>query len=834
MKKFIITLLTLFITVSSFAQQQTSSADIYLKIKKLNVLGSVLYWAAHPDDENNLLLTYFSKDKLYHTAYLSLTRGDGGQNLIGDEQGFELGLIRTQELLAARRKDGAEQLFSSAYDFGFSKNTEEALRNWGHEKLLGDAVWIIRKYQPDIIITRFPPDARAGHGHHSASAVLAKEAFVAAADPTRFSGQLKQGLKVWQAKRLLWNTYSFSSANTINDKQFKIETGGYDPLLGESYGEIAAESRSNHKSQGFGSALQRGNAYNYFEFTAGAPLYNDLMDGVNISWERIPGGKVVQDKINKILHDYDFLHPEKSIDALTEVYKSISNLPDNNWKTIKINELQNIIADCAGIFAEAYTKKELAVQGQDVQITSVINKRISTSVELQSVAINGEINNVNRPLADNENLIATYNIHVSDTAPLSQPYWLEKPLAGNTFDIINQTDIGKAESAPAFVAAYSLKINDITFSIARPVVYKYVNEATGEVHEPVIITPPLSVAVAPNVILTNVFANNEKQQVPDIKVSFESFINRPNTTVKINVYQGHGIVYSKLMTYDLEEGRSYSAVFPFPVNNNNFRINEEEPLYAKVSLFQNSRETFYSDYLKIIRYNHIPDVHYFKQEKIKFINDEIRVIGKRIGYITGAGDKVPEALAQLGYSVNLLKESDITEGKLKQFDAVIAGIRAYNTLAFLNAKHDILMNYVKNGGNYIVQYNQNNNLLSHDIGPYPFTIGKARVTDENAAVNILNSKSVVLNFPNKISQDDFKGWVQERSSYHASNLDTHYEASLAMHDNGEEDSNGSLIIAKYGGGNFAYVGLSLFRQLPAGVAGAYRILANLIAMPENK
>ncbi|MDR0793676.1 MAG: PIG-L family deacetylase [Chitinophagaceae bacterium] len=833
MKKIISTIAAmLFFFVIAFSQEQTSASDIYLQIKKLNVLGSVLYWAAHPDDENNLLLTYLSKDKLYRTAYLSLTRGDGGQNLIGDEQGFELGLIRTQELLAARRKDGAAQLFSSAYDFGFSKTTEEALRNWGHEKLLSDAVWIIRKYQPDVIITRFPPDARAGHGHHSASAVLAREAFTAAADSTKFPEQLKLGVTVWQAKRLLWNTYSFGNTNTTNDRQFKIETGGYNSLLGESYGEIAAESRSSHKTQGFGSALQRGNSYNYFDFTAGDTLHNNLMDGVNTSWERIPEGKFIQEKINEILQSYDFLHPEKSIDALTDLYKSMSALADNNWKTIKLNELKNIIANCAGIFAEAYTGKEFAVQGEDIRVTSVIDKRIAANVTLQSIVINGETKTVTKFLVDNESFVSDFIVHIPDTMPVSQPYWLEKPLTGSSFDIADQTNIGKAESAPAFTVAYLLKVNDITFSITRPVIYKYVTGALGEVHEPLIVVPPVAVAVLPDVVLTHVLVNNVAKQVPDLNVSFESFIDKKNLSLKIQLYKGTERLYGRDTVCDLLPGKKY--LFTIPFNDNRISGKNNLPATASITINTNGVEKSYSQNLKMIRYNHIPDVHYFKQEKVKFVNEEIKVTNSRVGYIAGAGDKVPEALLQLGYRLTLLKEADINEENLKQFDAVIAGIRAYNTLEYLNAKHDVLMNYVKNGGNYIVQYNQANNILSNNIGPYPFTTGRIRVTDENAAVTVVQPKSVVLNFPNKIAAADFKDWVQERSLYHAANVDGHYEAPLAMHDPNEENDTGSLITAKYGKGNFAYVGLSLFRQLPAGVAGAYRILANLIAMPKNK
>ena len=312
MKKIVLAIVNGLMAVCSFAQTSSTSADIYLGLKKLNVLGSVLYIAAHPDDENTRLLTYFSKDKLYRTGYLSLTRGDGGQNLIGDEQGIALGLIRTQELLAARRIDGAEQFFTRAYDFGFSKTPQETFVKWDKEKILADVVWVIRKFQPDVIITRFPTTGEGGHGHHTASAILANEAFVAAADPKRFPEQLKY-VQPWQAKRILWNTFNFGSTNTTADNQFHFDAGGYNPVLGKSYGEIAAQSRSQHKSQGFGVSASRGEALEYFKTTGGSAPSNDLFDGVNTGWQRVEGGEKIEKMINAAIASFDFVQPQKSV-----------------------------------------------------------------------------------------------------------------------------------------------------------------------------------------------------------------------------------------------------------------------------------------------------------------------------------------------------------------------------------------------------------------------------------------------------------------------------------------------------------------------------------------
>ena len=344
-----------------------TSAEMYQAIKKLNVLGSVLYIAAHPDDENTRLIAYLSKDKLYRTGYLSLTRGDGGQNLIGDEQGIELGLIRTQELLAARRIDGGEQFFTRAFDFGYSKSPEETFTKWDKEKILSDVVWVIRKFQPDIIINRFPVTGEGGHGHHTASGILANEAFTAAADPNRFPEQLKY-VSVWQAKRVMWNTFNFGGTNTTREDQFKIDVGGYNPLLGKSYGEIAAESRSQHKSQGFGVPASRGEALEYFKATNGDMPVTDLMDGIDATWNKIPGGSKISAMIDSLTASFDFLHPEKSVKGLVLLYNVLINLPNGIWQLKKIEETKELIQQCSGLFIDATTSEQFAVKTDSIRI----------------------------------------------------------------------------------------------------------------------------------------------------------------------------------------------------------------------------------------------------------------------------------------------------------------------------------------------------------------------------------------------------------------------------------------------------------------------------------
>jgi len=821
---------TLYFTFSSQAQTPPtySSADIYLQIKKLNVLGSVLYIAAHPDDENTRLLAYFSKEKLYRTGYLSLTRGDGGQNLIGDEQGVELGLIRTQELLSARRMDGAEQFFSRAYDFGFCKTADEALKTWGHDKILSDVVWIIRKFQPDVIITRFPGDERAGHGHHQASEILAKEAFTAATDSTKFPEQFQYGIRPWQAKRILWNTFQFGSINTTNENQFKMDVGVYNSLLGKSYGEIASESRSQHKSQGFGVPRQRGQAFEYFETTAGdAPKYS-LMDGVDTTWQRT-GDNEITTEVNNIIQSYNFEHPERSVSALVALYQTLQNLPEQYWKRQKLQEVKNLIAACSGLFADATSNNIYAVQGDTIRVQFFINKRTKSDIVLKNIQLLSFDTTLSNNLPYNQNIIFSRSFNVPVDAKISQPYWLEKPLQSGSFDVSDQQLIGEAENDPAYKATFTFSVNNVDFTVDRPVQYKFTDPVKGEVYQPLRIVPAITGKFdQPLYVLDGA---KEKQ------VELELHTKKKFNDVDIHMTAGEGWKISGGTLGDSLSKDASQDVKAIITTNASTGSTEIGVAVNKVIDNQNTSYTQPLMDEHTISYEHIPPIVYYTPLKAKAEKINVIIKGKNIGYIIGAGDKVPQALKQMGYNVTFLHANNITDENLKQFDAVIAGVRAYNVNDWMSSKYDALMRYIQSGGNYIVQYNTIGFAPSTKmkIGPYDFAISRTRVTDENAAVNILLPNHIALNSPNKITPNDFEGWIQERSLYQAEQQDsTHYEAPLGMHDANEPETNGSLIIAKYGKGNFVYTGLVFFRELPAGVPGAYRLMANLIALPKNK
>ncbi|WP_026260271.1 PIG-L family deacetylase [Segetibacter koreensis] len=813
-----------FHSLATFSQTPPtfSSADIYMQLKKLNVLASVLYIAAHPDDENNTLLPYLAKEKLYRTGYLSLTRGDGGQNLIGSEQGIELGLIRTQELLAARRIDGAEQFFSRAYEFGFSKNADEALRIWGKDKILSDVVWVIRKYQPDIIIKRFPPDKRAGHGHHAASAILADEAFTAAADPNRFAEQFKYGVKPWQAKRIFWNTFNFGGNNTTSEDQLKIDVGGYNPLIGESYGELGGEARSMHKSQGEGRPRRRGEIFEYFQTTGGnAPKSNDLMDGIVTDWKRIPGGEKIETLINEITANFKFDNPALSVSSLVTLYNAIKALPESNWRDKKLAETQDIIEECAGLFTEATTNKQFVVQGDVLDVTLFLNNRKSVNATVKRIKLNGFDTTFSSVLSPNEILTINKKLPVSSDKNISQPYWLVYPQLEGSFDVRDQELIGKAENDPVFEATFTVNISGTDFIINRPVQYKVTDLAKGELYEPLAVLPKIEF----NYVKDNYLSLNGKPVTAPVHVR-TNFKDNPNYIINQKYSDKWA---SNSPSFNYAPGNNTESYLASTFTAKSKELNTTEVISLSTS------DGKYDGFTKIIAYDHIPTITYFPKAKTNLVKPEIKIVGKKVGYIIGAGDKVPDALTAMGFNVTFLNEGDINSEYLQQFDAVIVGVRAHNIYGYLSTKNDIFNRYIQNGGNLIVQYmksSQSSN--APKVGPYPFNVTSTRVTEENAKVNFLLPNHPAFNYPNKITAKDFEGWVQERSTYQADVTDEHYEKLIGMNDTGEQESNGSLVIAKYGKGNFAYVSLVLFRQLPAGVPGAYRLLANLIALPKNK
>ncbi len=807
---------------------ELTSSEIVLGLKKLNTVGSVLYVAAHPDDENTRLLGYLAKEKKFRTGYLSLTRGDGGQNLIGKEQGELLGLIRTQELLAARRTDGAEQFFSRSNDFGYSKNPEETFSFWNKDSVLADAVWAIRKFEPDVIICRFPTTGEGGHGHHTASAIIALEAFDAAADPTKFPSQLKY-TEVWQAKRIFWNTFNFGGTNTTSPDQLKIDVGVFNPLLGKSFGEIAAESRSMHKSQGFGSSRQRGANTEFFKLLKGDPAKNDVFENIDFTWKRFGVTTIALDKlISDCILKFDVQAPEKTVPALIQIYTALNALPESDpsiryWKNQKLKETSQLILSCSGLWIEATAADYTGIPGNDVNISAQIISRNNVAAKLNKISFLSQTDTLPK-LSLNYNELYTFKHKekLNASIPYSNPYWLNEKHEPGRYKVTDQLLVGKPENNVAATVIFDIELLGLNLKVERGLVYKYTDPVKGEVYRPFEVLPPATVNISEKVI---VFSDLQPKNVQIIVKA-----NGSDISGKLNLNASEGWTISiKNPDFKLVN-KGDEAIIEASITPN--KTSKDGKLSAVITI----SEKQYNKGIQRIEYDHIPYQFILSDADAKLVNIDLKKTGTNIGYIAGAGDDVPTSLKQIGYTVTTLTDELLTNSDLSKYNAIVTGVRAYNTNERLQVHYSKLMEYVNNGGNLIVQYNTNSRVgpVVAKIGPYPFNISRDRVTDEKAEVRISNKNHPALNFPNSITQQDFNGWIQERGIYFASDLDKNYETVFSINDPSEKASDGSLIIAKYGKGNFVYTGLVFFRELPAGIPGAYRLFVNLLSLPANK
>jgi LmbE family N-acetylglucosaminyl deacetylase len=798
------------------AQQRgiPDAADLEIALQKLNILGSVLYVGAHPDDENTSLMALFSKGRKYRTAYLSVTRGEGGQNLIGPEQGAVLGLLRTQELLAARRIDGAEQYFTRAVDFGYSKTAAESLEVWGKESVLGDIVWVIRKFRPDVIITRFAADGAGGHGHHTASGMLIKEAFSAAADPSRFPEQLSY-VPVWKTTRILLNRGRPRPEEAA--PALRVDTGEYDPLLGKSYSEIAGESRSQHKSQGFGSGGRRGTQYDTFELWAGEPAAQDIFEGIDVTWDRVPGGHKVGLLLADCTRAFDPRQPSRSIPGLLNVQAELAKLPGSDWVRLKKEELSRVIQGCAGIWMEAIADDFAAAAGDEILIRTSLVNRSDQPFILHRLGIPGIVpdSDVDRPLKNNESVTVENKVLIPKGFPLTQPYWLELSPQNAPFSAGDRDLMGLAENPPSLNVFLVLSIEGRLIEYSVPVLFRWTDQVQGELYRPFEVRPRVTIQIEDGV---KIFPSQGPQAV---KIRLKSHSKSVAGTIRLKPRDGWRVTPADL---------------PFSLSG---KYAEEEVSF-EISPPKNALESVLTAEADLggeiigrtmteISYPHIHRQVYFPESRIKVVKLDVQTKAKKIGYIMGAGDEVADGLRRLGVEVTMLTDDMLEASDLSSFDAIVAGVRAYNTRDSLKSANRRLLDYVERGGNLVVQYNVASGSLADRIGPYPLTIGRDRVTVESAPVTFPVAGHPLLSFPNKISSGDFEGWVQERGLYFASSWDPKYEAIFASHDPGEPDLKGGLLFARYGKGTFIFTAYAWFRQLPAGVPGAFRIFANLIS-----
>ena len=806
-----------------------TAAELQLAIRKLGVTGSALYVSAHPDDENTAMLAWLANERLYRTAYLSITRGDGGQNLIGNEAGPLLGVIRTHELLAARRIDGAQQLFTRAIDFGYSKTPEETLQIWGHEEVLADVVWAIRRFQPDVIITRFPVTGEGGHGHHTASAILAEEAFVAAADPNRFPEQL-QTVQPWQAKRIFWNRFSFGRQIDPNDpavaKSLRVDLGAYNRQLGRAYTEIAAESRSEHKSQGFGSAERRGTLLNYFDHRGGEPATADLFEGVPTTWSRYPKGERLDAVFKKAAETFDPDNPQASLPLLLEAYALLDGpfraewFKSHPWLETRKQELLEVIRDCAGLAIDVAAADSSVTPGGEIPVSVTVVNRSDYPFRLSMVASLHANPSIapGTALENNKPVKTDLKIKLPASFAWSQPYWLEHQPGKGMYRVLNQLTIGRPDNWPDIpinVVLQDNAMNSLIFQV--PLGYRWTDPVRGEVVREVDVVPPATVKLGSNVY---VFPDAKPRPVTAWMRSFGA----TTATLKLNAPAGWKVEpasHAVTFTGKGDEQRATFTVTP-PAADATGAV-AAELTAGDVTVTQGIVD---------IDYAHIPAQRILGDAAAKVVRADIKRAGQRLGYIMGSGDDIPNILRQVGYDVELLTDADLDRGDFTKYDAIVAGIRAYNTRDRLKLGHAKLMQYVENGGTYVVQYNTSNFLGDTNIpapGPYPFKISRDRVTVEEAPVTLLAPSHPLLTTPNKITAKDFDGWVQERGLYFTSDWDPKYTTILASSDPGEPEKAGGQLYAKHGKGVFVYTSYAWWRQLPAGVPGAIRAFVNLVS-----
>jgi len=807
------------------AQQpaKPNAAELHQMIKKLNVLGSVLYVAAHPDDENQRLISYCANHKLYDVTYLSLTRGDGGQNLIGPELREQLGVLRTQELLMARSVDGGQQRFTRANDFGYSKTAEETLRIWNKDEVMADVVWAIRQTQPDVVVNRFyHVDRFTTHGHHTASAMLIVEAFDLAARTDVYPEQLAT-TQPWQPQRIFFNTSWFFYGSREKFEQvdksnlYPIDGGVYLPLKGKSNSEVAAEARSMHRCQGFGAMSSRGEAFEWLDFIKGStPPEKDPFAGINTTWSRVDGGEPVGQLLARVDQQFRSDDPAASVPDLLQAMQMIKALPEGHWKTRKLADIKTAIQYCLGLYLESTADQAQATPGQRVKLRLEAINRSAQPLVLAAIDVSDGLYDTlpGLGLAPNKAFVLDIPFVVPAEAPYTSPYWLTLAYSDGMYTVPDQDLRGLPETPRTMQVRWSFTINGLPLEFVTPIAYKIEEPAKGEIWRPFDVLPPVFVACTESNYLFNT-----SNQIVSVRVTAGRDSLRGTLRLQTPGQGWMSTTPPKPFSF-IRSGES--AVIDFMVQAGSGQV-DLEPV-AEVDGLN------YSQRLNTIDYEHFPRQQVLLPALTPAARTDVKTLSRNIGYYMGAGDEVPEALRRMGCTVTLLEDADVTPENLRRFDAVVLGIRAYNTKENLKFHQPKLLSYVEQGGTLVVQYNNNFDLFLDNLAPYPMKLSRTRVTDELAEVRLVQPEHPVLHKPNAIAAADFEGWVQERGLYFAGEWDKAFAAPLSMNDPTEKPADGSLLIAPYGKGQYVYTSLSFFRELPAGVPGAYRLFANLISV----
>jgi LmbE family N-acetylglucosaminyl deacetylase len=799
-----------------------SSQAILHDLQSFRQMGSVLYVAAHPDDENSELIGYLARGRDYRTAYLSLTRGDGGQNVLGPEFGEKLGVARTQELLAARRVDGARQYFSRAVDFGFSKDYRETLNIWDKQGVLSDMVRVIRTFRPDVLITRFSTTPGGTHGHHTASAILAVEAFKLAGDPSAFPDQLGE-LKAWQPTRILWNGSNFERNKAGGTNQISMNDGGKDPVTGEPFSDIAGRSRSMHKTQGFGAFRSRGESggprTERFQLLDGLPVTNDIMDGIDTTWNRVPGGAEIGKLADAVIAHFDLQNPSASVPALLELRGQLATVATGDSVVAeKRAQLDRILQACLGLAVETTISRAEVVPGEKMELRQSAVVRSSVPVRWVAVRYLAPKRDIKQgvDLRPNEarSWDSTQTLPVG--APLSQPYWLREEGTPGMFRVDDPSLIGRPENPPVFPIEQVFEVGGQTLVIPDEPVQITTNLANEKVRRHLDVIPPVSIHFISEIALLTPGTSRP------VEVEITASRADATGTLQLEAPSDWKVSPAQQSFHLATVGERSRFAFTITAPPQSGAAKIIASVEIDGARFHNQREE--------ISYPHIPRQLLQPTASLKAISLDLAIRGQTVGYLPGAGDSVAENLRQMGYHVTMLDDKNLTPEKLRGLDAVVIGVRAFNVRTNLASQMPALFAYVENGGTVLAQYNRPDGLKTDKLAPYDLHLSGDRVTDETAAVTFLAPDNPVLNTPNKITEADFAGWVQERGIYFPNRWDDHFTTILACHDPGESPLKGSLLVAQYGKGYFVYTGLVFFRELPAGVPGAYRLFANLISL----
>ncbi|HKP70655.1 MAG TPA: PIG-L family deacetylase [Pyrinomonadaceae bacterium] len=751
------------------------------QLKRLNTNASALMIGAHPDDEDTALLTYLARGENARTAYLSLTRGDGGQNIIGPELGEALGVIRTEELLQARKLDGAEQFFTRAYDYGFSKTLDEAKSKWDEKIILCDVVRVIRSYRPLVVIAQFSGTPADGHGQHQFSGYIAPIAVKAAAD----ASQCADTGVPWSVKKFYVRQRGQGEPNV------RINTGTYDPLLGRSYFEIAMHARSQHRSQEQGVLELKGDQFSTLNLV-GAPAgtkENSVFDGLDVSVPRllkVDGGPA-------------------------EVAE-------------RLPELSEVFLRASGIRIDLLADRETAVPGESVPVSVRVFAAAGTSVKIDDVKFNLPFEKATEPTGPTGGFFRRetgtasdyFGLKIPNDVPITQPYWLESRRAGDLFSTAGNMPLGD----PAVFADLSLTVGDKKVIARRSVQYRYADDIRGEIRRELNIVPKVTVELDRQLMIVS---TRDKQSTREVSLSVTNNSNGAITgRARLSVPDGWVVTPAASDFAMKRKGEKASTKFsvrpPASVPAGSVQIKADATVDGAT----------FSQTMQTIAYEHVQTHRIYRPAASDVRVIDVQTLPVKVGYIRGSGDRVPDAIRQLGLTVEELDESALASGDLSKFDTIVVGIRAYQVRSDIVSYNQRLLDFVNNGGTLIVQYQLPQTYTQQNLTPLPAQAGP-RVSDENAAVTIVEPANPIFNVPNKITQDDFKGWVQERNLYNFSTMDPKYVGLLESHDSGEPVNNGGLVVAELGKGKYVYCSYSLFRQLPAGVPGAYRLLANLVS-----